>query len=146
MPKRPEPLLNILLRTLHVLNSAGIKRVYLDLSSNEKVQYNRRIKPKIGRIKDMEVIEEFSDSSGPNKRYLLIPSNLFIHPGSFSRFNSYFKAKGASGNEIKPVIREDQFLLRERSDYQRAINLVKNSILGNTEGYIARNINKKISF
>jgi phosphatidylglycerophosphate synthase len=127
-------------RNLCVLKGAGIKRIILKLSDEERNLFNNKIKPRIGRLRDIEITEDDGGKIGSD--YILIHSNIFMQTHYFIRFNAYFKI---DNDKFIPVIRDDQFLLRDRSDYRKGKYLAKKNILDNTDGYIARNINKKIS-
>lgn len=127
-------------RNLCVLKAAGIKRIYLRLSENERSLYHKKIKQRIRRLSAMEIIEDRNAVPGPG--FLLIQSSLFMQAGYFSRFSEYFKS---DNDKFVPVIRDDMFLLAEKKDFKTGSRLAKKNILDNTDGYIARNINKKVS-
>jgi phosphatidylglycerophosphate synthase len=127
-------------RNLCVLKGAGIKRIILKLADEEKKLYNKKIKSRIKRLRGIEIIEDNESKYGSG--YLMIQSNLFMQTHYFSRFNEYFKK---DKDKFIPVLKDDLFLLADKSDFQKAAYLAKKNILDNTDGYIARNINKKIS-
>jgi len=127
-------------RNLCVLKGAGIKKIILNLSDDEKNLYNNKIKPRIGRLRGIEITEE--KEGGFGKGYLMIHSNVFLQTHYFSRLKEYFKKVN---DKFVPVFKDDLFLLADKSDYTKGKHLAKKNILDNTDGYIARNINKKIS-
>ena len=127
-------------RNLCVLKGAGIKKVILNLSDEEKNLYNKKIKPRIGRLRDIEITEQRGGGYGAG--YLLIHSNIFMQTSYFSRINAYFKR---DNDKFVPILKDDLFLLKDKADYKKGKYLAKKNILDNTDGYIARNINKKIS-
>ncbi len=127
-------------RNIFVLRAAGIKKIYLDLSKEEKELYNKKIKPRLKRASDIDIFDEIDGDIKSN--YLLIPSNLFMQARYLAESDNYFNNKK---NIAVPTINEDQFLLIDDKDFRAATRLAKQQILDNTEGYIARNINKKVS-
>ena len=124
-------------RNILVLWSAGIKRIYLNLSEEEKKFYNQKVKKRLKRVTDTEIIEEWDNNN--SVEYLQIPSNIFLQVHYFLHYNQYFKKKK---NIVHPVFKKDQFLLLNNADFERAEDLTKKHIIDNTGGYIAKNINK----
>ncbi len=127
-------------RNIFVLSGAGIKKIYLDLSGNEKELYIKKIKSRLKRLSNTVIIDEVDGAI--SSEYLSVPSNLFTQVNYFTKFDKYFTKKG---NIFVPILNDDQFLLLEEGDFNNAVYLGKKFILDNTDGYIARNVNKKIS-
>jgi phosphatidylglycerophosphate synthase len=126
-------------RNIIILIKAGVKKIFLDLSEQEKVFYNLKI---YKHIKNLHASNIFFGIKAGIKPYFLMQSNLFLQAYYLNDLTKYFKHKGRI---FSPVIRNDQFLLSEGSTYERAADLVKQYIIKNTGGYIAQKINKRIS-
>ena len=100
----------------------------------------KKIKTQLKGRYETEIIETWGGKlSSP---YLLIPTNLFMQTDYFSKFDEYFMK---NGDIIVPIMMDDQFLLVKNYDFKNAENLVKEYIIKNTGGYIAKRINKRIS-
>lgn len=125
-------------RNLFVLRGAGVRRVHLSLSPEEERFYSKKINPGLKRLSGMEIIV----GDKPEGEYLSIPSNIFMQVHYFSKWGEYFKKEG---NIYLPVIRDDQFIIHDKKDIKKAEALCAGTILENTGGYIARNINKRVS-
>ena len=132
--------LYILERLLYTLHKTGIQHIVLHLDSDEKAFFNKIIVPYI--TKKNIIVEECPNNKKPEKGYLVIPSNVFIQPHYFDNFKKYFKE---SNKIYKPLLQEDQFLINSVNDVKKAESLIVKYIIENTGGYIAKNINKRIS-
>lgn len=127
-------------RNILILSTAGVKKIYLDISEEERDFYDKKIKNNLKRLVDTEIYDVWSSLCSLN--YLLIPSNLFTQVHYFSEFSDYFTE---SENVITPILRDDHFLLLDDVDFINAESLTKGYIISSTDGYIAKNINKRIS-
>jgi phosphatidylglycerophosphate synthase len=127
-------------RNIIILNKAGFKKIYLDLSDDEKSFYNSKIIKHIKSIKNKKIIS--GAKAAISAPYLLMPSNLFLQSHYFNESSKYFNRKGKI---FIPIIKKDQFLLSSNSSFKKAVTLVKEYIIKNTGGYIAQKINKRIS-
>jgi phosphatidylglycerophosphate synthase len=127
-------------RNIKLLAKAGIKKIILDLSEKESAFYSSIVAKRLKKINNIEIATR--PNPGMKFQYISIPSNLFSQVHYYKDFQAYFKR---SSNIYKPVIKDDQFLLDNNSHYNKAIGLIKKYIIGNTGGYIAQKINKRIS-
>ncbi len=127
-------------RNIFILSKAGIRKIYLDLSEEERAFYERRVKKYLNRIDESEILEGLPEK--PATDYLLVPSNIFMQVHYITNFNLYYKREGES---FVPIFRENQFLLRDEGDFKNGEDLTKDFIIANTGGYIAKKINKRIS-
>jgi phosphatidylglycerophosphate synthase len=127
-------------RNIIILIKTGVKKIFLDLSDDEKLFFNSKI---IGHIRNSDNTKiVFKDKAGINSQYLLIPSNIFLQLHYFNEFSKYFKQKDKI---FSPIIKNDQFLLSNNPAFEKAVNLVKEFIIKNTGGFIAQKINKRLS-
>ncbi|MCP4131525.1 MAG: CDP-alcohol phosphatidyltransferase family protein [bacterium] len=124
-------------RNIMILARKGVKKIYLHLSEEETLFFQKKIKKHLKNINETELIEDASitELSG---NYLSIPSNLFMQAHHIDEFENYFKAS-------KPVINDKQFQLNTDADIKRASGLVSGYIIANTGGFLAQKINKRIS-
>ncbi|MDY6933023.1 MAG: CDP-alcohol phosphatidyltransferase family protein [Spirochaetota bacterium] len=127
-------------RNIRILFSIGFDKIYLDLSVEENNFYTKKIERHLKGLKDIIVKEKRDTEFTPE--YLIIPSTLFTQSSYFSNLKKFFIKKK---NIITPILNDDQFLLLNKIDYNKAIKLIKKNIIENTDGYIAKKINKKIS-
>jgi phosphatidylglycerophosphate synthase len=127
-------------RNIIILIKAGVKKIFLDLSKQEKVFYDLKIYKHIKNLYASNIV--FGVKTGINRPYFIIQSNLFLQAHYLNDLPKYFRQKGRI---FLPVIKNDQFLLSKDSASKRAVNLVKQYIIKNTGGYIAQKINKRIS-
>ncbi len=126
-------------RTIFILATAGFREIYLRLSDREYNFYRKKIKSHLGRIRNSRIIDMQGEST-PGA--LVIPSNLFMQARYMHDFEKYFIEKE---DAAIPAIRDDQFLLRNDSDFKRGEALAKETIIRNTGGVIAKKVNKRIS-
>ncbi len=127
-------------RNIILLLKAGVKKIFLDLSEEEKIFYNSKIIRHIKNFNNTKII--LGAKTGIKTPYFLISSNLFLQAHYFNELSKYFIQKGRI---FSPVIKKDQFLLLKDPAYEKAVNLLKQYIIKNTGGYIAQKINKRIS-
>lgn len=127
-------------RNILILSRAGVRKIYLDLSEEERSFYERRIKKFLKRVRESEIIEGLREEL--TTEYLLVPSNIFMQGHYIVSGHLYYRREGLS---LAPIFRDDQFLLREKGDFKRGEDLAKGYIIENTGGYIAKKINKRIS-
>jgi phosphatidylglycerophosphate synthase len=127
-------------RLINVLAKGGVNKIHLDLSEEELSFYRARIKKYIGKIKDLVII--FDKEKDIEVNYIRVPSNLFMQSHYLDTFKNYFKKKKKS---YEPQINSYQFLIMAPEDINTAAGMVKQRLLDTTEGYISKNINKKIS-
>ncbi len=127
-------------RLIIVLARGGVREIFLDLSPEELEFYRARI--------SRTVSKEAAISEGAPKKlakaHLLLTSNLFIqaHHMSDKEFAVRFKGKQRA---VSPVSNEALFTLEREDDLRKAAGALRRQILATTAGYIARNINKRVS-
>ncbi len=127
-------------RLINVLAKGGVNKIHLDLSEEELSFYRERIKKHIGRIKTLVII--FDKEEDIEVNYLRMPSNLFMQSHYLDSFEQYFKKKKKS---YEPVLNGEQFPIDGPQEIKKASSMVKQRLLDTTEGYISKNINKRIS-
>ncbi|MFH0975621.1 MAG: CDP-alcohol phosphatidyltransferase family protein [Spirochaetota bacterium] len=127
-------------RNIILLIKAGVKKIFLDLSKEERSFYQANVSRYVEKFQDTKIA--FSSKAGIGSQYFLIPSNIFSQAHYYNESSGYFKQKG---KVFTPVMGDDQFLLSENSQYKKAANLLKTYIIKNTGGFIAQKINKRIS-
>jgi phosphatidylglycerophosphate synthase len=127
-------------RLINVLAKGGVNKIHLDLSEDELSFYQERIKKYISRIKNLVII--FDKEKDIEVNYLRAPSNLFMQSHYLDSFKEYFKKKK---NSSEPVLNSEQFLIEDLHHINKASSMVKQRLLDTTQGYISKNINKKIS-
>lgn len=132
--------LYILERLIYTLQKAGIKYIYIMLNEREQKFYDHNILPHIKKRKIN--VQQCLPCTVPEKGSLYVPSNLFVQPHYFENFNEYFKQKKGL---FEPVVNDRQFIISTNDDIKKAELLVVKYIIDNTGGYIAKNINKRIS-
>ncbi|MDH7552148.1 MAG: CDP-alcohol phosphatidyltransferase family protein [Spirochaetota bacterium] len=132
--------LYILERLIYTLQKVGIKQIYLMLNEQEKILYEHKILPHIKKRKINA--HQCLPGEVPEKGSLYVPSNLFVQPHYFEHFDDYFKQKKGV---FEPVLNDNQFIISTDEDIKKAELLVVKYIIDNTGGYIAKNINKRIS-
>ncbi len=130
----------ILERLIYTLQKSGIIDIYIMLSEKEQIFYDHRILPHVKKRKI--TIKKCLKGDVPEKGSLYLPSNLFIQPHYFDHFNDYFTQKKGL---FEPVLNDRQFIISTNDDIKKAELLVVQYIIDNTGGYIAKNINKRIS-
>lgn len=132
--------LYILERLIYTLQKAGITHIYLMLNDWEQKFYDHNILPHIKKRKIN--VQQCLPGTVPEKGSLYVPSNLFVQPHYFENFNEYFKQnKGL----FEPILTNKQFIISTNDDIKKAELLVVKYIIDNTGGYIAKNVNKRIS-
>jgi phosphatidylglycerophosphate synthase len=127
-------------RNIVLLIKAGVKKIFLDLSKDERAFYVTHVAMYVEKFRDVRIA--FSSKAGIGSAYILIPSNIFSQAHYYNESSGYFKQKG---KVVTPVIRDDHFLLTDNSQYIKAVTLLKTYIIKNTGGFIAQKINKRIS-
>jgi len=127
-------------RNIIILSKAGVKKIFLDLNEKEKAFYSLKINKYIKKIKNISI--SFGSKISVREPYMSLSSNLFSQTHYFNKFFKYFKKKG---NIVSPIIKSDQFLLIDDRKFKTAEKLVTDHIIGNTGGFIAQKINKRIS-
>jgi len=131
--------LYLLERNIMVLLKAGITRIFLDLSDDERAFYEKKIRKRLPGKGTPSLIKEGAGSGDRNT--LRIKSNQFLQPHYFEK-DDYFQK---SGDGIVPMKRDDQFEIRSVSDRKKALFLVTDYIVKNTGGFLAQKVNKRIS-
>ncbi len=132
--------LYILERLIYTLQKAGITEIYIMLNNKEQKFYDRAVLPHIKKRKI--TVTQCVAGDVPDTGSLYVPSNLFTQPHYFEKFDDYFKQnKGL----FEPVLDDRQFLINSEKDIKKAESLVVQYIIDTTGGYIAKNINKRIS-
>ncbi|MBN2403267.1 MAG: CDP-alcohol phosphatidyltransferase family protein [Spirochaetes bacterium] len=127
-------------RNIIILIKAGVKKIFLDLSDDEKIFYNSKIIRHIKNVYNAEIITDVKPLI--DMPYLLMPSNLFLQAHYFDELPKYFRQRGKL---FSPIIRHDQFLLLKDDAYNKAVKLARDYIIENTGGFIAQKINKRLS-
>ncbi len=127
-------------RIIVTLSRNGVKEIYLDLSDSELAFYRRKIKPAI--IKKLEAAVHETLPEKTPEAYLEIQSNLFVQMHYFTDFNTYFTGTKYS---YHAAARNDVFAIETLDDIKKAKKLLRETIIVNTSGFIARTINKRIS-
>ncbi len=127
-------------RLINVLAAAGFKKIFISLSEKESSFYHDRIARHLKKITAAEIIEV--NKLPTIKDLLRIPSGMFMQPHYFDMQSVYFKK---IKNSIVPVERDDQFIIDDKAGLKKAVSLIEKRLIDTTQGYIAKNINKKIS-
>ncbi|MBN2039964.1 MAG: CDP-alcohol phosphatidyltransferase family protein [Spirochaetes bacterium] len=126
-------------RNIVLLFKAGVKKIYLDLSDDEKNFFEKKINKHLKKLNSNISITDKKKSGSTD---LSIPANIFMQVHHFSDFDKFFKKE--KKNYI-PVLNDKQFLLETEPDFKNAVKLVKSYIIKNTGGFIAQKINKRLS-
>jgi phosphatidylglycerophosphate synthase len=127
-------------RNIMILFKAGIENIYLNITGTEKEFFLKKIHKHLKKLKNINIIE--GDYTKKIAQFIEIPSNLFMQLHYIEDIHKYFKKKGKS---YQPVLSNEQFILVDDEDFKRGQDLAVKKILDNTKGFIARNINKRIS-
>ena len=127
-------------RLLISLARSGITRIYLNLSPEELAFYRARVKKTVAKIAS---VAEEAPSAVPDHA-ISLPSNLFVQPHYFApaEFGSRFRLKKKT---YVPIVSESLFPIESDEDIRKAAKALRRQILEGTSGYIARNINKRVS-
>ncbi len=127
-------------RIIVTFSRNGVKEIYLDLNDRELEFYQKKIKPAIIKKLDASVHETLPEKT-PGA-YLEVQSNLFVQMHYLTDFNSYFTGTKYS---YHAAARDDVFAIETLEDLKKAKKLLRETIVVNTSGFIARTMNKRIS-
>ncbi len=126
-------------RLINTLAKAGVKKIYLNLSDADRDFYYKKIRRYIKKLKGIEFPE---GEPRRNSSFIKFSAGFFIQLHYFDSFNTYFVRK----NKIYiPAQREDQFIIDNKEKVRKAVSLIQKRLIDTTEGYVSKNINKKIS-
>jgi len=126
-------------RLIKFLKNKGFYEIYLNLSEKEGLFYNQKIAKHLKKLEGLKII--LNEMISPNTPFLKIPTNIFLEPKQLNSFNDYFSGPK---NIFTPI--EKKFLFfKTKDDLSKGEKILKNQITSNTSGFIAREINKKIS-
>ncbi len=133
--------LYLLERNIIVLDRSGFKKVFLDLSEDERDFYEKEIKKYVKKANIEIITDKKAKKDGVT---FTMPSNIFIQQHYFDENNEkkYFTKKGKN---FIPLENEEIFTISDDSEIKRAIDKITGYIIENTGGFIAQKINKRIS-
>ena len=131
-------------RNIRLLWKSGFTEITLRLSGEEETFYHQKIAKSVKKLKGLscKIEQKKTRAKKMNQPDLLIQSSHFLQIHYFGDIKKYFRKKAGI---LQPVENEDLFLLENDEDYMRAQGLVIGYIKDNTGGYLARNLNKRIS-
>ncbi len=114
-----------------------MRKVHLELDGEEKVFAEKYLLKRIARLKGMQICH-----GAPAEDHYRIQSCDFVQLHYLQEHDSRFSRDGRAH-----VLRhaDDCFPLKEEHDFVRATALAVRTIKKNTGGYLARNLNKRIS-
>lgn len=144
-PKKKYPMsvkicgLSPLERNIRFLSRAGINEIYLDLSKEEMDFFTSNIANNLKKVTAKIVF-------GPQKNAeLTLPSNIALQPFFFNKdeLGRRFKEVGRGKQEMIPS--DDFFSINTDEDALKAEAVHIGYIKAHTGGFIARNINKRVS-
>ena len=127
-------------RNIRLLWHAGVTDIFLSLSEEEQALYQKKIEKKVLTLRGLEIKNGTVPASASD--YLEIPSNYFIQYKNFSSPDTSFTH---TKKKYFPKKSDDQFPLCSDADIFRAEKNAGNHIRLSAGGFIARNINKRIS-
>lgn len=132
--------LSLIERNIRLLWHSGFDCVYLDLNSKEHQHYIEKVAAKVKPLSGIKIIE--AKPSIKDSPILEMSSSQFIQYHQLIEFTSFFSfIKG----RYVPVSGNDVFVIKTSLDMRRAENIAYEHIRNSTSGWIARNINKRIS-
>ena len=125
-------------RNIRMLWQGGFGKIYLSLDDAEMKLFESSIKRNLGKINNSLIINE-KPSAGD---FLEVESAQFYQFSAFSDPDRSFKK---ARNKFTIVQNDEQYILKNEEDFTRASKLAVAHIRTSSGGWIARNINKRIS-
>lgn len=127
-------------RLILVLYNSGFRTFHIDLSSIEETFFNLKIRKRVSLLDNIEIR---INATVPGKEDVLdIPANLFFREKTIDTESKNFTRKK---NVISPVLNNSQFLIKTPEDIEKAEKALQSWIIDNTQGWVAKKINKRIS-
>jgi len=123
-------------RNIKLLCRVGIKKIYIDFSAEDLELFNRKILKHIKKVKAEIIVGAICE------RPLKLTPEIFLQQQYFNYPEKYFKEENGS---YTPIISDELFELKDKSDIKKAVKLISGYIIVNTGGFIAQKINKRIS-
>jgi len=127
-------------RVIRLLWQFGIRKIILDLDKKEKAFYDSVISHRIASLKDIEITTETKASL--HKEHILFESTRFFHYHKLFWFKEGFVKKGKAW---LPKDDSESFVMKNDFDVKKAEKSAIEHIRKSTGGFVARNINKRIS-
>jgi phosphatidylglycerophosphate synthase len=127
-------------RIIRLLWQFGIRAVILDLDDKEKAFYDSVISHRVASLKDIEITSAKKELM--KKEHMLFESTRFFQYHRFLSFEKGFVKKGKSW-----ILKDDaeSFVMKKIPDIEKAEKVAIEHIRSSTGGFVAKNINKRIS-
>ncbi|MCL1864938.1 MAG: CDP-alcohol phosphatidyltransferase family protein [Spirochaetes bacterium] len=126
-------------RNIKLLSQIGIKKIYINFSDSDLELFNQKILKYINKVKAKIIIDK---STTPKNGLLKLTPEIFLQQQYFNYPEKYFKLE--NGN-YTPVISDELFEIKNKSDIKKCEKFISTYIIENTGGFIAQKINKRIS-
>jgi len=126
-------------RNIKLLSGAGVKKISLLLSEDEKTFFYTKIARHLENI-DAEIA--ILEGKIPSDGSIVIPSTILLQQYQLQNFNLYFKK---NKKNYEPIFNDEMFIINSKHDCQKAEKILSDYIIKNTGGFIAQKINKRIS-
>lgn len=114
-------------RLIRVLHETGIRRIYLDLCHIEQRFFDKRIRPRLIDLNDIEFINEPCTETAAS--FYRIPTNMFMLKQYFDRWDQFFVEQESV---IVPIVNDEQFPLKKGKDLKRASILIRKTLMPST--------------
>ena len=128
-------------RLIKFLISKGVKNFILDLSSEEDLFWGKKLHKYFRKNKDISFWKGSDKLKQIEGSYFSLPSNIFLQPKHFNKLEDFFEEEGL---KIIPI-KEKFFYVNNFSDLDKIELLLQEQIKEGTSGFLAREVNKRIS-
>jgi len=131
--------LYLLERNIILLSRCGIKKIFLDITPEDLKLFNKKI---LKHLKHTEAAIITDKTIIPDNNSLILNSDIFLQQHYLNDLFKYFKQED---NFYTPILSDELFEIKNKSDIKKAEKLISEHIIKNTGGFIAQKINKRIS-